>query len=110
MKEWLKAKWKWVAAGMVLVVALVVWIITRRKNGWAAEKILEIQADTEVQVQREEDKATAKTKKLDDDWQKARKKIVDERTRKIERITVKAVQLDRAKLKTEVLDDLDDPL
>ena len=108
--EWLKKKWKWLVGLVVAISAAVIWILTRRENGWAAEKILEVQASTEIKVQAEEDKSTENIKRLDDVWGKKRKKIVDDRNQKIAKIMVESASLDRAALKRKLLTDLDEPL
>lgn len=110
MIAWLKSCWRRLMFGVVLAIALGLWWFSRKRSGWAARKILELQGETESQIEQITDKAASRQRQLDNAWRKRRKAIKEAEQRKIARIREEARRLDAAALKRRVLEDLDDPL
>lgn len=107
---WLKKSWHWLIAVIVFAVAVIVWWVTRNRSGWAAEKLLEIQGDTEQRVAKIEDQKAQAISKLDKAWGQKRRKLVEEEQRQIAKARRDAATLNEAALKRKLLGDLDDPL
>lgn len=110
MIAWIKKSWAWLVAVTVLAIAVIVWITSRKRSPWAAQKILEVQGDTEQRVEKIEAKAQARQKQLDDAWSRKRKAIREQEQAQIEQLRKEALRLDAAAIKRRTLEGLDDPL
>jgi len=110
MIAWLKKSWAWLVTVVVAAIAVIIWIASRRRSPWAAEKILEIQGDTEQKVEQIGDQAAAKQRKLDDAWKAKRKAIRQQERAQIEKLRKEGKRLNAAAIKRRTLEGLDDPL
>lgn len=110
MITWIKKSWAWLVAVAVFAIAIIVWLASRKRSPWAAQKILEVQGDTEQRVEKIEAKAQTRQKKLDDAWSRKRKAIRKQEQAQIEKLRDEAQRLDAAAIKRRTLEGLDDPL
>ena len=110
MKDWIKKHWVAIVAVVVLGIALLIWFLTRKQSGWAAQKILDLQGGVEEKAQRIEQKKTEQINKLDQEWAAKRKAIVAKEQADIAKATTEAERLSQAALKRRLLEDLDGPL
>jgi vacuolar-type H+-ATPase subunit E/Vma4 len=107
-KPWYQRYW-YAIAGFAAIIASVIYSILHRGKS-PAEKILEIQDDTEKKIEKITDAARARQADLNDAWKKERERLAREERVAISNAKSRAHRLESRQLKREVLDDLDDPL
>lgn len=111
IKATLKTYWRWILSGLILVVAFGFWVLSMRRSPWAAQKILDIQGDTEDRVEKIKEKASDKLSKLDASYHKKRTAILDKAKAEADKAKETARTLkDATELRRKLMDDLDDPL
>lgn len=109
-EPWYKQAWFWFVAIAVFVLAQVVWLLSRRRNPWAAQKILEHQVNAEKQIAKITQRTNQRIKTLDANRKAEREKLMRSEQRQIARVRKNHEQLSSAALKKKMLEDLDDPL
>lgn len=102
--------WFWCVAAVVFVLAKVVYHLTRKRNGWAASKILRWQGDAEQRIQKLNQHATRELRQLDLKHSKQRRKLLQKKQKQLKRIKQQHEQLSSAALKKQTLENLDEPL
>jgi len=120
-QPWYVRWWKVIAGAVVALAAFVVALILGRKKTYPAERIIDIQNDTEKKIQTSDASYDEQLGRLDDQQRRIQAAIVaDDAKHKAAIAANQAKALADAKkqaatqpiteLKKDVLEDLDDPL